>query len=42
MNIALNMAKRLPVTDMSGEELRYLEIREILRPLMNDFNGNLK
>lgn len=42
MNIALNMAKRLPVTDMRGEELRYLEIREILRPLMNDFNGNLK
>ncbi len=42
MNIALNMAKNLPVTDTHGEELRYLEIREILRPLMNNFNGNLK
>ena len=41
MNMALNLAKKLPVTDMQGQELRYLEIREILRPLMNNFNDNV-
>lgn len=41
MNEALNLAKKLPVTDMRNCELRYLEIREILRPLMENFNSNI-
>jgi len=41
MNEALNLAKKLPLVDMRGIELRYLEIREILRAIMKNFNEHI-
>ncbi|MDL2218247.1 hypothetical protein LJC27_06270 [Christensenellaceae bacterium OttesenSCG-928-M15] len=38
---ALNLAIKLPLTDARNTELRYLEIRELLRPIKNGFNEYL-
>lgn len=38
MNQALNLAQSLPTVDMHNNELRYGEIREILRSIMENFN----
>jgi len=41
MNKALNFAKQLPLVDMSNRELRYLEVREILRAIMKNFDQHI-
>ncbi|WP_419176939.1 TRADD-N-associated membrane domain-containing protein [Desulfosediminicola sp.] len=41
MNKAYNEAKKLPVVDIRNNELRYLEMREILRAIMKNFNEHL-
>lgn len=41
MNEALNFAKNLPLTDMCNFELRYHEVREILRAIMKNFDQHI-
>ncbi len=41
MNDALKYAKELPLVDMRNTELRYLEIREILRAIMKNFDQHI-